>query len=145
MNFLFVYNILMNYLKSLFETPKKKQETHQSKLSKTTSYSTLSSNKNSSSSKKKLYSGSYEEEISKILSQRKEFLNPMMAISYHSNPVKIIVGRGQYFYDGNHNKILDCINNVSSIGHCHPYYVMKMQKQLSRLLTNSRFLYDELM
>jgi ethanolamine-phosphate phospho-lyase len=41
--------------------------------------------------------------------------------------------------------VLDCINNVSHIGHCHPYYVEKMQKQLEVLLTNSRFLYDQIM
>jgi ethanolamine-phosphate phospho-lyase len=41
--------------------------------------------------------------------------------------------------------VLDCINNVSHIGHCHPYYIMQMNAQNSRLLTNSRFLYDELM
>ncbi len=41
--------------------------------------------------------------------------------------------------------MLDCINNVSHIGHCHPYYVMRLNSQNTRLLTNSRFLYDELM
>lgn len=41
--------------------------------------------------------------------------------------------------------MLDCINNVSHIGHCHPYYVMQLNSQNTRLLTNSRFLYDELM
>ncbi len=66
----------------------------------------------------------------------------MMAVSYKTMPLKVKFGRGQYFYDENDTKILDCINNVSHIGHCHPYYVMRMQKQLNKLLTNSRFLYD---
>ena len=68
-----------------------------------------------------------------------------MTVSYNQMPVKVRVGRGVFFYDENEKKILDCINNVSHIGHCHPYYVMRMQKQLNKLLTNSRFLYDELM
>lgn len=69
----------------------------------------------------------------------------MMAISYRQSPLKITFARGQYIYEENGKKTLDCINNVSHIGHCHPYYVMRMQKQLNKLLTNSRFLYDELM
>ena len=52
------------------------------------------------------------------------------------------MARVQYFYEDDGTKILDCINNVSHIGHCHPYYVMRMQKQMNKLLTNSRFLYD---
>lgn len=85
---------------------------------------------------------SYEEIIEKIISERMTCLNPMMSISYKSMPVKIKVARGQYFYEENGRKTLDCINNVSHIGHCHPYYVSKMQKQLNKLVTNSRFLYD---
>lgn len=66
----------------------------------------------------------------------------MMAISYRSKPIKIKCARGQYLFEENGSKILDCINNVSHIGHCHPYYVAQMHKQLNKLLTNSRFLYD---
>lgn len=69
----------------------------------------------------------------------------MMAISYVDKPLKIAYARGQYLYEENGNKVLDCINNVSHIGHCHPYFVMRMNYQNQKLLTNSRFLYDELM
>ena len=65
-----------------------------------------------------------------------------MAISYADNPLKIMYAKGQYLYEENSNKVLDCINNVSHIGHCHPYYVTRMQSQTTKLLTNSRFLYD---
>ena len=60
--------------------------------------------------------------IDKILEERQEFLNPMMALSYSSNPIKVKKGRGQYLYEENSRRkiILDCINNVSHIGHCHP-------------------------
>lgn len=74
-----------------------------------------------------------------------KYLNPMMSISYRTQPVRIKMARGQYLFDESGHKILDCINNVSHIGHCHPYYVEKMQKQQSRLLTNSRFLYDQML
>lgn len=68
-----------------------------------------------------------------------------MPISYQPNPLKLRSGKGQYFYEENGQIVLDCINNVSHIGHCHPYYVKKMQKQTNKLLTNSRFLYDEIL
>lgn len=48
-------------------------------------------------------------------------------------------------FEENGNKVLDCINNVSHIGHCHPFYVKMMNFQAQKLLTNSRFIYDELM
>ena len=72
-------------------------------------------------------------------------MNPMMAISYADHPLKVLYAKGQFLYEENGNKVLDCINNVSHIGHCHPYYVMQLNFQNQRLLTNSRFLYDELM
>jgi ethanolamine-phosphate phospho-lyase len=68
-----------------------------------------------------------------------------MSISYRAQPVRIKLARGQYFFEENGTRTLDCINNVSHIGHCHPYYVSRMQKQMNTLVTNSRFIYDELM
>lgn len=69
----------------------------------------------------------------------------MMALNYADHPLKILYAKGQYLYEEKGSKVLDCINNVSHIGHCHPYFVMQMNAQNKRLLTNSRFLYDELM
>ena len=69
----------------------------------------------------------------------------MLALNYPTNPLKLLYAKGQYLYEEKGSKVLDCINNVSHIGHCHPYYVMQLNKQNQRLLTNSRFLYDELM
>ena len=80
-----------------------------------------------------------------IVDERKQSLNPMMALSYADQPLKIAYARGQFLFEENGNKVLDCINNVSHIGHCHPYFVMRMNVQNQRLLTNSRFIYDELM
>ena len=76
---------------------------------------------------------------------RKKHLNPMMALSYKSKPLKVKRGVGQYFHEENDKITLDCINNVSHIGHCHPEYVCRMERQLETLLTNSRFIYDGLM
>ena len=69
----------------------------------------------------------------------------MLSINYEDHPLKVQYARAQFLYEENGNKVLDCINNVSHIGHCHPYFVMRMNSQNQKLLTNSRFLYDELM
>ena len=69
----------------------------------------------------------------------------MLSISYADKPLKLVNARGQYLYEECGTKVLDCINNVSHIGHCHPYYVMRLNAQNTKLLTNSRFLYDELL
>jgi ethanolamine-phosphate phospho-lyase len=69
----------------------------------------------------------------------------MMALNYADHPLKVLYAKGQFLYEENGNKVLDCINNVSHIGHCHPYFVAQLNSQNQRLLTNSRFVYDELM
>jgi len=84
------------------------------------------------------------EQIDEMVEYRKDHLNPMMSISYNPLPIYIKKSEGQYFYDQNDRKLLDCINNVSHVGHCNPYYVERISKQFGILNTNSRFLYDVL-
>jgi ethanolamine-phosphate phospho-lyase len=84
------------------------------------------------------------EEIDKMVSFRKKYLNPMMSISYSPSPIYIQRSEGQYLYDENNKQLLDCINNVSHIGHCHPEAVARISKQFGILNTNSRFLYNVL-
>jgi 4-aminobutyrate aminotransferase-like enzyme len=68
----------------------------------------------------------------------------MYSISYYPNPLKIERALGAYMIEENGQVNLDCINNVSHIGHCHPKYVSNLQKQLEILNTNSRFIYEPL-
>ncbi len=63
---------------------------------------------------------------------------------FKSDPLKIVRAEGQYMYDENNNRYLDCINNVAHVGHCNPYVVKKMFEQACLLETNSRFLHDNL-
>ncbi len=42
------------------------------------------------------------------------------------------------------DKLLDCINNVCHVGHCHPHVVRAGQEQMGILNTNCRFLHDNL-
>lgn len=80
----------------------------------------------------------------KLVDFRRNFLNPTMSISYSPAPFVIARSEGQYLFDENGNKFLDCINNVSHIGHCHPKYIKNIQEQLPVLNTNARFLFDGL-
>jgi ethanolamine-phosphate phospho-lyase len=84
------------------------------------------------------------EQIDEMLEFRREHLNPMMSISYNPLPIYVKKSEGQYFYDQDDRKLLDCINNVSHVGHCNPVYVERISRQFGILNTNSRFLYDVL-
>ncbi|MEP7231176.1 MAG: aminotransferase class III-fold pyridoxal phosphate-dependent enzyme [Ginsengibacter sp.] len=66
-----------------------------------------------------------------------------LSISYNKH-LKIVKGALQYLYDDKGNTFVDCVNNVSHVGHCHPTVVKAMQKQLATLNTNTRYLHDNL-
>ncbi|XP_065216073.1 ethanolamine-phosphate phospho-lyase [Planococcus citri] len=63
---------------------------------------------------------------------------------FSQQPLKIVRARGQYMYDEQDNRYLDCINNVAHVGHCHPQVVAAETAQAAVLNTNSRFLNDNL-
>jgi len=67
-----------------------------------------------------------------------------VTLFFQSNPLKIVQGIGQYLYDELGNRYLDCINNVSHVGHGNPRVAEAVQKQLHLLNTNSRFLHENL-
>lgn len=79
-----------------------------------------------------------------ILKFRKEHLNKLHTINASWNPVHATHAKGVYFYDTEGNQILDCVNNVSHIGHCHPEYVRRMGEQFGKVMTNSRYLSEQL-
>ncbi|MCC7523299.1 MAG: aminotransferase class III-fold pyridoxal phosphate-dependent enzyme [Chitinophagaceae bacterium] len=78
-----------------------------------------------------------------LLQNRKRYIGRNLSISYQSN-IKIIRGALQYLYDDRGNTFIDCVNNVSHVGHCHPVVVKAMQRQLATLNTNTRYLHDNL-
>jgi 4-aminobutyrate aminotransferase-like enzyme len=83
------------------------------------------------------------EDYSALLKERKEFIGRNLSISYR-DPLKIIRGGLQYLYDDQGNTYLDCVNNVSHVGHCHPTVVRAMQEQIATLNTNTRYLHDRI-
>ena len=72
---------------------------------------------------------------------RRNIIGRNLSLSYHE-PLTIIKGALQYLYDDLGNTYLDCVNNVSHVGHCHPVVVRAMQKQLATLNTNTRYLHE---
>lgn len=84
-----------------------------------------------------------EEQVHQLKRERKESVGANLSISYRKN-LKISRGALQYLYDDHGATFVDCVNNVSHVGHCHPVVVKAMQKQLAKLNTNTRYLHHSL-
>lgn len=84
-----------------------------------------------------------EEDYSHLLAERKDHIGRNLSISYKQK-LKIVRGALQYLYDDKGNTYVDCVNNPSHVGHCHPVVVKRMQKQIATLNTNSRYLHDNI-
>jgi 4-aminobutyrate aminotransferase-like enzyme/Ser/Thr protein kinase RdoA (MazF antagonist) len=82
-----------------------------------------------------------EEDYGALVKQRKQYIGRNLSLSYQK-PLKIVKGALQYLYDDRGRTYLDCVNNVSHVGHCHPTVVKAMQKQIAVLNTNTRYLHD---
>lgn len=78
-----------------------------------------------------------------LLRERKKHIGRNLSISYQQ-PLKIVKGALQYLYDDKGNTFVDCVNNVSHVGHCHPVVVRAVQKQIATLNTNTRYLNDNM-
>ena len=78
-----------------------------------------------------------------LLEQRKKYAGRNLSISYKEK-LKIIKGALQYLYDDKGRTFIDCVNNPSHVGHCHPVVVKRMQRQIATLNTNTRYLNDNL-
>ena len=77
------------------------------------------------------------------LALRKKYLGPSLSLAY-DDPLKIVRGKAQYLYDENGRKYLDCVNNISHVGHCHPEVIQAAHVQNQLLNTNTRYLHDNI-
>ena len=84
-----------------------------------------------------------EDDYAALLKERKQVIGKNLSVSYQKN-LKIVRGALQYLYDDKGKTYVDCVNNVSHIGHCHPRLVKAMQKQIALLNTNTRYLNDHM-
>lgn len=78
---------------------------------------------------------------------RDRHLAPALKAHYQTSdagPIKLASGKGQYLFDVDGRRYLDCVNNVCHVGHCHPRVVAAASTQLSMLNTNSRYLHDNI-
>ncbi|GAA1203846.1 aminotransferase class III-fold pyridoxal phosphate-dependent enzyme [Pseudonocardia alaniniphila] len=62
--------------------------------------------------------------------------------AYYRRPMNLVRGRGVWLYDENGFGYLDAINNVSHVGHAEPRVAAAAARQMSKLNTNSRFIYE---
>ena len=84
-----------------------------------------------------------EADYTDLLQQRKEHIGRNLTLSYNKK-LKIVKGALQYLYDDKGKTFVDCVNNPSHVGHCHPVVVKRMQKQIATLNTNTRYLNDNI-
>ncbi len=77
------------------------------------------------------------------LERRYQSISPILSVSY-KQPIAITNAAFQYMYDDRGNAILDAYNNIPHVGHSHPKVVAAGQRQLAKLNTNTRYLYDSL-
>lgn len=77
------------------------------------------------------------------LTLRKKYLGPSLSLAYNE-PLKIVRGKGQFLYDEKGREYLDCVNNISHVGHCHPAVIQAAHEQNQLLNTNTRYLHDNI-
>jgi 4-aminobutyrate aminotransferase-like enzyme/Ser/Thr protein kinase RdoA (MazF antagonist) len=82
-----------------------------------------------------------DDDYSDLLAVRQQKIGRNLSIGY-KDKLKIVKGALQYLYDDKGRTFVDCVNNPSHVGHCHPVIVRKMQKQIATLNTNTRYLND---
>ncbi|MGB2554356.1 MAG: aminotransferase class III-fold pyridoxal phosphate-dependent enzyme [Flavobacteriaceae bacterium] len=70
-------------------------------------------------------------------------MSKSLSVSYEQ-PLYLKRAALQYMYDHKGTTFLDAYNNIPHVGHNHPKVVEAAQKQLLKLNTNTRYLYDEL-
>lgn len=88
--------------------------------------------------------GTLPDRARRQVGERDRLLGPGYRLFY-SEPVEIVRGRGTLLYDADGNDYLDVYNNVPSVGHCHPFVVDAVHRQLTTLNTNTRYLQQSIL
>ncbi|MDX1285820.1 MAG: aminotransferase class III-fold pyridoxal phosphate-dependent enzyme, partial [Draconibacterium sp.] len=78
-----------------------------------------------------------------VLKERFQSINPIFSVSY-KRPIYMESAAFQYMFDKYGNTYLDAYNNIPHVGHSHPKVVEAGQKQMAKLNTNTRYLYDQI-
>jgi 4-aminobutyrate aminotransferase-like enzyme len=83
------------------------------------------------------------EPAEQALERRHRHISPILSVSY-DEPIQLAGSAFQYMYDAHGNTFLDAYNNIPHVGHAHPKVVAAGQRQMAKLNTNTRYLYDVL-
>jgi len=81
--------------------------------------------------------------VDELKKERFKTVSSTFSISY-KKPVYMERAAFQYMFDKYGNSYLDAYNNIPHVGHLHPQVVEAGQKQMARLNTNTRYIYDQL-
>ena len=81
--------------------------------------------------------------IEKVMEKRYRHISPILSLTY-DRPIYMVRSAFQYMYDAYGNTFLDAYNNIPHVGHSHPKVVAAGQRQMAKLNTNTRYLYDQL-
>lgn len=84
-----------------------------------------------------------EKTVKEKTAERFQTVSPIFSISY-KNPIYMNSAAFQYMFDKYGNSYLDAYNNIPHVGHSHPKVVEAGHKQMAKLNTNTRYLYDSL-
>lgn len=79
--------------------------------------------------------------LEESMAYRHQYLSKILSVSY-ANPIHMEKAAFQYMYDIHGNTFLDAYNNIPHVGHSHPKVVEAGQRQMAKLNTNTRYLYD---
>jgi len=90
------------------------------------------------------YPGRNRPKLKEQLKRRNSNLGKALSLSY-SNPIQMQRSAFQYMYDSEGNTILDAYNNIMLAGHCHPKVVRRGRQAMTRLNTNTRYVYPEIL
>ena len=82
--------------------------------------------------------------LSKLISKRKKYLSSALSLSF-DDPIHMTSAAFQYMYAANGDTYLDAYNNIPHVGHCHPEVTQAAARQINKLNTNTRYLYEALM
>lgn len=81
----------------------------------------------------------------KSMEMRSRYICGANKLFFKEQPLKIVRGEGTYMIDETGKYVLDCINNVACVGHCHPDVVKAGADQMALLSTNNRYLHDNIL
>jgi len=88
------------------------------------------------------YSPRYNDsQYDELLQRRKKVLSSSYS-HFYGQPMHIVRGQGVWLWDAAGRKYLDSYNNVPSVGHCHPYVVNALTRQIKTLNTHTRYLHE---